>query len=43
MIGSFTVIGLQKGIDKLTKYFNDWSLVCNLKRPKYYFVRRETN
>jgi hypothetical protein len=32
---------LQKGTGKLTKYSNDWSLKCNLKRPKYWIVRRE--
>jgi hypothetical protein len=30
-IGSFTVNGLQKGINKLTKFCNDWSIKCNLK------------
>jgi hypothetical protein len=32
--GSFTVNGLQKGTDKLTKYCKDWSLKCNLKKAK---------
>jgi hypothetical protein len=31
-IGSFTVNGLQKGINKLTKFCNDWSIKCNLKK-----------
>jgi hypothetical protein len=31
---SVTVTGLQNGIDNLTKHCKDWSLKCNLKRPK---------
>jgi hypothetical protein len=33
-IGSFTVNGLQRGIDQIVKYFGDWNLKCNLKKTK---------
>jgi hypothetical protein len=31
-IGSFTVNGLQTGIDQIVKYCGDWNLKCNLKK-----------
>jgi hypothetical protein len=34
-IGSVTVTGLQNGVDNLTKYCKEWSLKCNLKKPKH--------
>jgi hypothetical protein len=30
--GSFTVNGLQKGINEVVKYCSDWNLKCNLKK-----------
>jgi hypothetical protein len=33
-IGSFTVNGLQRGIDQMVKYCGDWNLKCNLKKTK---------
>jgi hypothetical protein len=33
-IGSFTVSGLQRGIDQIVKYCGDWNLKYNLKKTK---------
>jgi hypothetical protein len=43
-IGSFTVNGVQRGIDQIVKYCGDWNLKCNLKKkPKYWFLRKGGN
>jgi hypothetical protein len=39
-IGSVTVTGLQKGIDKLTKYWKDWSLKCILNKTKILVCKK---
>jgi hypothetical protein len=39
-IGSFTVNGLQRGIDQMVKYYGDWNLKCNLKKTKIFFLRK---
>jgi hypothetical protein len=39
-IGSFTVNGLQRGIDQMVKYCGDWNLKCNLKKTKILFFKK---
>jgi hypothetical protein len=39
-IGSFTVNGLQRGIDQIVKYCTDWNLKCNLKKTKILFFKK---
>jgi hypothetical protein len=39
-IGSFTVNGLQRGIDQIVKYYNDWNLKCNLKKTKILVFKK---
>jgi hypothetical protein len=38
-IGSFTVNGLQKGIDQIVKYCSDWKLKCHLKKTKILVLK----
>jgi hypothetical protein len=38
--GSFTVNGLQRGIDQIVKYCSDWSLKCNLKKTKILVFKK---
>jgi hypothetical protein len=42
-IGSFTVNGLQRGIDQIVKYCSDWNLKCNLKKTRILVLRKEEN
>jgi hypothetical protein len=37
--GSLTVNGLQKGIVKVVKYFNQWNLKCNISKTKILVLR----
>jgi hypothetical protein len=39
-IGSFTVNGLQRGIDQIIKYCSDWNLICNLKKTKILVFKK---
>jgi hypothetical protein len=39
-IGSFTVNGLQRGIDQMVKYCGDWNLKCNLKKTKILVFKK---
>jgi hypothetical protein len=39
-IGSFTVNGLQRGIDQIVKYCSDWNLKCNLKKTKILVFKK---
>jgi hypothetical protein len=39
-IGSFTVYGLQRGIDQILKYCSDWNLIRNLKKTKILFFKK---
>jgi hypothetical protein len=39
-IGSFTVNGLQRGIDQIVKYYSDWNLKCNLKKTKILVFKK---
>jgi hypothetical protein len=39
-IGSFTVNGLQRGIDQIIKYCSDWNLKCNLKKTKILVFKK---
>jgi hypothetical protein len=38
--GSFTVNGLQRGIDQIVKYCGDWNLKCNLKTTKILVFKK---
>jgi hypothetical protein len=40
-IGSFTVNGLQRGIDQMVKYCGDWNLKCNLQKTKILVFKKE--
>jgi hypothetical protein len=33
-IGAFTVNGMQKAIDQIVKYSEDWGVKCNLNKTK---------
>jgi hypothetical protein len=39
-IGSFTVNGLQRGIDQMVKYCGDWNLKCDLKKTKILVFKK---
>jgi hypothetical protein len=39
-IGSFTVNGLQRGIDRIVKYCSDWNLNCILKKTKILVFKK---
>jgi hypothetical protein len=39
-IGSFTVSGLQRGIDQTVKYCSDWNLKCNLQKTKILVFKK---
>jgi hypothetical protein len=39
-IESFTINGLQRGIDQIVKYCSDWNLICNLKKNKILVFKK---
>jgi hypothetical protein len=40
LFGSFTVNGLQRGIDQIVKYCSDWNLKCNLEKTKIQVFKK---
>jgi hypothetical protein len=40
-IGAFTVNGMQKAIDQMVKYCEEWRVKCNLNKTKIIVFKRE--